>query len=769
MEGTPAQNLINPAGYVNEDTAYYYPRPEITSVNTTLAQVYVTPEGSDDPLNNGVITSPFATIDAAVFYISQILVPTTPVCIFVSPGTYSGGFNLNDNMYLIGPANSPEPVIIAGSIFATPVLSDATIGLQNLTVYGLSVTGAFYDANVELNNCKILTETVFSALTLAPDDPAVSVTVSASECAFVSTDEDNGALISGNITENTSLILENCQLVSNALEGSLIDITGSLNVRNCTLVNTAAGNNLSPLILLQSGATLTPVVSLEGSILRFDDLSVDVGGTKLAIRFDAPTQPITARMTNCTISIFRGTPIIITNVGAQNVNMTQSANSCLQDGKTTSPTNIVLASVAFLDDLPAGGGGGGVTGPTGPTGPSGGDTGPTGPTGATGPTGDTGPIGATGATGATGAAGIQGPTGATGDTGPQGVTGPTGVQGLAGVTGATGDTGPQGTSGVTGDTGPQGLAGVTGPTGNTGPTGWTGPSGGDTGPTGYTGWTGASGVAGIQGIPGDTGPTGLQGATGFTGDTGPQGPGGAQGATGPTGPQGIQGATGDTGAQGATGPTGPQGIQGATGDTGAQGVPGDTGDTGPQGDTGDTGDTGAQGDTGPTGWTGPSGGDTGPTGDTGDTGETGPQGLPGDTGDTGPTGWTGPQGLPGDTGDTGPTGYTGYTGYTGATGPANVSTPTSIQAAGTTALTTVNARTTYILTSGATQNFTTGTLVSGDAGLVWFVKNAYTSDISIQENAGAIAGITDILHTKRVDTNTPAQYLYWNGTALIMY
>jgi hypothetical protein len=49
------------------------------------------------------------------------------------------------------------------------------------------------------------------------------------------------------------------------------------------------------------------------------------------------------------------------------------------------------------------------------------------------------------------------------------------------------------------------------------------------------------------------------------------------------------------------------------------------------------------------------------------------------------------------------------------------------------------------------------------------VKNAYTSDISIQENAGAIAGITDILHTKRVDTNTPAQYLYWNGTALIMY
>ena len=493
MEGLPPQTLINAPGYINQSTSYFYPRPEITGINTTLGQVYVTPEGSDDPANNGVITSPFATINAAIFYITQILVATTPVCIFVSPGTYSGGFTLNDNMYLIGPANSPEPVIISGSIFATPASSDATIGLQNLTIYGLSITGVFYDANVELNNCKILTETIFSALTLAPDDPAVSVNVSASECAFFSTDEDNVALISGNITENTSLTLENCQLVSNALEGSLIDITGSLNVRNCTLVNTAAGNNLSPLILLQSGATLTPVVSIEGSILRFDDLSVDVGGTKLAIRFNAPTQPITARMTNCTISIFRGTPIIITNIGAQNVNMSQCANSCLQDGKTIDPTNIVLASVAFLDNTPSGG----DTGPTGPTGPSGGPTGPTGPTGATGPTGptgDTGPIGATGDTGQSGVAGLTGDTGPTGWTGPTGDTGATGV-GTVGPTGPTGYTGYTGATGATGDIGPTGATGATGYTGYTGDTG-------ATGATGYTGYTGDTG---------DIGPTGPSG------------------------------------------------------------------------------------------------------------------------------------------------------------------------------------------------------------------------------------------------------------------
>ena len=93
----------------------------------------------------------------------------------------------------------------------------------------------------------------------------------------------------------------------------------------------------------------------------------------------------------------------------------------------------------------------------------------------------------------------------------------------------------------------------------------------------------------------------------------------------------------------------------------------------------------------------------------------------------------------------------------------------SIQAAGSSPLTPANALTTYILTSGTVQDFDTTGLAAGDAGAVWYVKNAFSADINIEENAVAIAGVTDVLHTKRTDTNTSTQILYWDGTVLTMY
>lgn len=92
-----------------------------------------------------------------------------------------------------------------------------------------------------------------------------------------------------------------------------------------------------------------------------------------------------------------------------------------------------------------------------------------------------------------------------------------------------------------------------------------------------------------------------------------------------------------------------------------------------------------------------------------------------------------------------------------------------IQAAGTTALIPTTANTTYILTSGATQNFTTAGLGVGNAGAVWYVKNAFGSDINIQHNGGAITGQTATLHTNTGSTNSAQQIIYWNGTNLFMY
>jgi hypothetical protein len=100
--------------------------------------------------------------------------------------------------------------------------------------------------------------------------------------------------------------------------------------------------------------------------------------------------------------------------------------------------------------------------------------------------------------------------------------------------------------------------------------------------------------------------------------------------------------------------------------------------------------------------------------------------------------------------------------------------PPVIQVAGTTALIPTTANTQYILTSGATQNFTTAGLGAGNAGAVWFVKSALPAggggnDITIQHNGVAITGATATLHQATNTVNTASQTLYWTGADLVMY
>jgi len=355
MEGIGTWNPT-PVGYLNSTTPFFYPRPEITGNILTLNEVYVSPQGSDDVTNVGVVTSPFLTITNALYYINNILGPvSSPICIFVAPGTYEGGWTLNDYMYLIGPSNSPAPVEITGNVFVSSASSDATIGIQNVTLNGLTVAGLLYDTNLEISNCKIISQTIFSALSIAQDSFVINANVFARDCLIAATDVTNVAVISANTSELTSLVLENCQVLTEGLEGSLIDMTGSLTVRNSTLTNNAPGQTLAPLIILQSGTNLTPVVSIEGTVLKYADVTTDTGGDKLAIRFNAGLQPITATMTNCTISIQLGggATDIIKNIGAATVTLSQSANSCLLDGRDIDTTNITLPTVAFLQDSPS--------------------------------------------------------------------------------------------------------------------------------------------------------------------------------------------------------------------------------------------------------------------------------------------------------------------------------------------------------------------------------------------------------------------------------
>jgi hypothetical protein len=92
-----------------------------------------------------------------------------------------------------------------------------------------------------------------------------------------------------------------------------------------------------------------------------------------------------------------------------------------------------------------------------------------------------------------------------------------------------------------------------------------------------------------------------------------------------------------------------------------------------------------------------------------------------------------------------------------------------LQAAGTTALTTANRNTIFILTSGTVQDFTTLTLDTPEAGHFWYVKNAKASgDITIQYNAQPIGGF-GTLHARTNNNNSGMQIIYWDGADLFMY
>jgi hypothetical protein len=727
--------LPTPSGYLNPTTAFFYPRPEITGDNLTLQQVYVSPQGNDDPSNNGVITSPFATISAALFYVTTVSVvfPTplsAPICIFVAPGTYEGGFTVPDNVYLIGPSNSPQPVIITGNTFVIPASSSATIGLQNLTLQGLTVAGAFYDANLEMRNCRLQSETVFSALTIAPESEEVFPTITATECVFFSTSEDTVSIISGTTSDKGTLILDDCQVLSISPEGSLIDMIGSLSINKSTLVNTATSATHLPLIVLGTGASMESKLTILNSTLRYDDIQADAGGTKLAVDFNASSQLIEAKMANNTISV-DGTSVIIRNIGASSVTLYQCANTCLLTGNVTDPNNMIIFAGSFLDNVPSGGGGAGpvyqatyyksvVQNLTS------GNTDMTFDEEASW-NNDNGYITHTGGTAnfTVVQAGLyqlefnatvlaNGATWLT--TSNKGISiditrSPTAEQVVLGQSAfmASGTNYLQSTCStfdlVAGDV-------INCRVSNT-----------------FTG-----GPAQAQCVQNT-----IDLNTFFTWrfvSSGPAGPTGATGATGVAGPTGASG--------GPIGPTGATGVAGATGATGATGVAGATGPTGPLGETGATG----LGATGPTGVAGA----TGPTGPLGETGATGVAGATGATG-VGVTGATGP----------------GVTGPTGPTGTAPSTPVPVIQVATTTALTTANANTTYILASGATQNFTTAGLVLGDAGKVWYVKNASGGDIGIEDNGSAISGETSTAHQGTGSANSSIQIIYWNGANLIMY
>jgi hypothetical protein len=365
MEGDAPQFLVAPAGYINPTTPYYYPQPQITSVNPLPLEIYVSPNGSDDVAIVGSVTAPFQSITAAVLYVEQLTeFATTPIVIFVAPGTYAGGFTLSDNMYLIGATvNSSAPavpflqsngIIITSSIDVTAsYANDSPIVAQNIQFNaGIQVRSDLFDTSFSLVNCVLRGNGSQPTLNISPIND-IFTTVSARGCEFSTDSIASTAVVRAFVFDKSTLIFDNCQFSTPG--GSLIDIIGTLKANNCSFLNTTEDDALPPLIRAVSGAGQIPDVVITNSTFKYTDVTtVDTGGTKLAVEFTAGAQNINAVMTNNTMSIFLGDAQtdIVKNIGAGQVTLSQSANSCLLDGKTIDTTNLVLTTAFFLQDSP---------------------------------------------------------------------------------------------------------------------------------------------------------------------------------------------------------------------------------------------------------------------------------------------------------------------------------------------------------------------------------------------------------------------------------
>jgi hypothetical protein len=372
MEGFPPTPLV-PTGWVNATTPYFFTQPQVTHILSSPTSVYVATNGSDAADNVGSITSPFLTIQAAIDYITNqppyLAYPQTTVCIFVAPGEYPGNIQLGDNIYIVGatPANNSQvssklgPVTIVSGYLTiiNNESSDSICRIDNIAFsgsLGVRITPAFYTSSLELSNCTFVTSTALSALAFDQLTLSAAAYVTAKNCTFKSTSPLTNAVISSAVSDLSFLTLEECTIISPSVNGSLINMLGSLTLRDCVLRNIASNQaSLGPLIKVVSGANQTPQVDITGCVLEYNDVStVDASGTKLAVLFDAPLNPIISRITNNTISIFLGAAQtdIVKNIGAGQVTLSQSANSCLLDGKTIDTTNLVLTTAFFLQDSP---------------------------------------------------------------------------------------------------------------------------------------------------------------------------------------------------------------------------------------------------------------------------------------------------------------------------------------------------------------------------------------------------------------------------------
>jgi hypothetical protein len=243
-----------------------YPPPYV--VNFVDAQaIYVAPNG-DDTVGTGSSQFPYETIARAITA-RALLSSGVEVSIILSSGTYTGGFTLPGNTYLVGVQTGEvrQPCNISGNI----TLNDTSgfMGLSGLQITGhVNVTGA--GGGYSLFACNI-TSGNNSALIVT----AGSIFVT--ECRFANTSDINPTITSSGIIN-----MRDC-VVTQGGEGRVIQSSASTTIKQCTITSTSTSTLVLPLILFNNSTTATSDISFCN--ITYTSAVTSTTGTKACIAY----------------------------------------------------------------------------------------------------------------------------------------------------------------------------------------------------------------------------------------------------------------------------------------------------------------------------------------------------------------------------------------------------------------------------------------------------------------------------------------------------
>ena len=278
----------------------------ITSLNTqaisslsTIAtfrpsfSIYVAPNGNDIT-GTGAELIPFSTINRAIGHRSSIT-SAAEVGIVIAPGTYSNSsIVVSQNTFLIGaPAGE----------FSQAVNINGQIALQanggQAGLYGLNLFPAVSQC-VIVNNAGTYNINACNFVNTGNHCFYQSLgTVYLTECRFTCPTTGTFTGIGSAGLSNPTLIMRDCVLTTSG-HPTLVEYSGNLTMRQCTLTNTSALSTVSSLVVYN------PVNNNNSCEISYCTLQYTSGTSalnKICIRAGTPGATISTSLVNCVYNL----------------------------------------------------------------------------------------------------------------------------------------------------------------------------------------------------------------------------------------------------------------------------------------------------------------------------------------------------------------------------------------------------------------------------------------------------------------------------------